>query len=95
MRTKLIVRYDVIAMRFGQKSFFSSISGLSPHRDYKLYEYLAEKNINLSKIHTVHSKCDVIDGSILNGLQEPILPSFFLNNPAGYKVFCMPETIHF
>ena len=39
-------------------------------------------------------KCDVIDGSVVNGSREPTLFSFVLNKPAGYKVLCKPETIH-
>ena len=38
--------------------------------------------------------CDVINGSIINGVQQPILCSFFLDKPPGYKVFCEPETIN-
>ena len=37
--------------------------------------------------------CDVINGSIINGVQQPILCSFHLDKPPGYKVFCEPETI--
>ena len=40
-------------------------------------------------------KCDVIEGSIMSGLREPILFSFNLDKPAGYKVFCEPEAIHY
>ena len=40
-------------------------------------------------------KCDCIDGSIKYGLRQPILFSFVLDKPAGYKVFCEPETIHY
>ena len=40
-------------------------------------------------------KCDCIDGSIQDGLRQPILFSFKLDKPSGYKVFCEPETIHF
>ena len=36
--------------------------------------------------------CDVINGSIINGVQ-PILCSFHLDKPPGYKVFCEPGTI--
>ena len=39
--------------------------------------------------------CDCIDGSIQNGSRQPILFSFVLDKPAGYKVFCEPETIHY
>ena len=40
-------------------------------------------------------ECDVIDGSVVNGIQEPIPFSFLLDKPSGYKLFCEPETIHY
>ena len=40
-------------------------------------------------------KCDCIDGSVVNGIREPILFSFVLDKPSGYKVFCEPETIQY
>ena len=44
MRTKLIVGGDILALRFDQKSFFTSILGLSPHWDYKINdEWIGEK----------------------------------------------------
>ena len=40
-------------------------------------------------------KCDAIDGSVVNGDRQPILYSFVLDKPSGYKVFSEPETIHY
>ena len=40
-------------------------------------------------------KCDVIDGSVVNGLRQPILYSFAFDKKLGYKVFSEPETIHY
>ena len=40
-------------------------------------------------------KCDVIDGSIVDGLRQYILLTFVLDKPARYKVFFEPETIHY
>ena len=40
-------------------------------------------------------KCDCIDGSVLNGIRQPILFSFVLYKPSGYKVVFEPETIPF
>ena len=40
-------------------------------------------------------KCDVINGSIVNGYRQPILYSFVLDKKPGYKVFSEPETIHY
>ena len=38
-------------------------------------------------------KCDCNNGSIINGIQQPILHSFILNKIPGFKFFCEPETI--
>ena len=40
-------------------------------------------------------KCDCFNGSILNGDRQPILYSFVLDKPSGYKVFSEPGTIHY
>ena len=40
-------------------------------------------------------KCDVIDGSVVNGSRQPILYSFVLHQKPGYKVFSEPKTIHY
>ena len=40
-------------------------------------------------------KYDCIDGSIQDGVRQPILFSFVLDKAAGYKVFCEPETSHY
>ena len=39
--------------------------------------------------------CDCIDGRIQDGIRQPILFSFVLDKPSGYKVFREPETIHY
>ena len=38
-------------------------------------------------------KCDVIDGGVVNGLRQPILYSFVLDKPTGYKAFPQPASI--
>ena len=43
----------------------------------------------------MHLKCDCIDGSVVNGVRQPILYSFILDKLPGYKVFSEPETIHY
>ena len=95
-KTKLVVRPGIIAIRFDEKSFFSTILGFTPGWDYKHYnQYLSQKILNLSSTIKIHLKCDCIDGSVVNGIREPILFSFVLDKPSGYKVFCQPETIHY
>ena len=95
-KTKLVVRSGIIAIRFNEKSFFSTILGFTPGWDYKHYnQYLSQKIVNLSNTNKIHLKCDAIDGSVVTGVRQPILYSFVLDKPAGYKIFCEPETIHY
>ena len=94
--TKLVVNSGIIDIRFDENSFFSTILGFTPGWDYKHYnQYLGQEIVNLTSTNKIHLKCDVIDGSIVNGDRQPILYSFVLDKPSGYKVFCELETIHY
>ena len=95
-KTKLVVRSGIIAISFDEKSFFSTILGFIPGWDYKHYSnYISQKIVNLGSTNKIHLKCDCIDGSIRNRLRQPILFIFALDKLPGYKVFCVPETIHY
>ena len=92
-------------LRFDKKLFFHTLLGFTPYWDYKPTNaihadapgvYSSDKVIlNLKTINKIHLKCDCIDGSIQDGVRQPILYSFILDKPAGYKIFCEPETIHY
>ena len=92
----MVVRPGIIAITFDEKSFFGTILGFTPSWDHKHYnENTSQKNVNLSNTNKTHLECDVIDGSPVNGLRQPILYSFILDKKPGYKVFSEPETIHY
>ena len=92
----MVVRSGIIAIRFDENSFFSTILGFTPGWDYKHYnQYLSQNIVNLSNTIKIHLKSDCIDGSIQDGVRQPILFSFVLDKPAGYKVFSEPETIYY
>ena len=92
----MVVNSGIIAIRFDENSFFSTILGFTAGWDYKHYnQYLSQKIVNLSSTNKIHLKCDAIDGSVVIGIRQPILYSFVLDKPSGYKVFCEPETIHY
>ena len=98
-KVKLILNRFGVAfgtLRFDEKSFFHTLLGFEPYWDYKPGVYTSNKIIlNLNTINKIHLKCDIIDGSIQDGVRQPILFSFVLDKPSGYKVFCQPETIHY
>ena len=95
-KTKLVVRFGIIAIRFDEKLFFNTILGFTPRWDYKHYnQYRSQKIVNLSSTNNIHLKCDFFNGSIVYGVRQPIVYSFVLDKPSGYKVFCKPETIQY
>ena len=98
-------KFGLGTLRFDEKSCFHTLLGFTPYWDYKPTnsdrdaipgEYTSDKIIlNLNTIKKIHLKCDCIQGSIVDGKRKPILFSFVLDKPSGYKVFCEPETIHY
>ena len=92
-------------LRFDKQYFFHTLLGFSPYWDYKPDNsnhvlipcvYPSDKIIlNLNTIDKVHLKCDCIDGSIQDGVRQPILVSFVMDKPSGYKIICEPEIIHY
>ena len=73
MKTKLVVKSGIIAIRFDEKSFFCNVLGFTSGWAYKHYnKYISQKILNLGSTNKILLKCDVIDGSVVNGLRQPI-----------------------
>ena len=99
------VKFALGTLRFDKQSFFHTLLGFSPYWDYKPNNsnhvlvpgfYPSHRIILiLNTIDKIHLKCNVIDGSIIDEVRQPILYSFALDKPSGYKVFCEPETIFY
>ena len=53
--------------------------------------YKSDKPINITGIDKSHLKADCINGSIVNGIREPILYSFALGRPPDHRVFIEPK----
>ena len=96
-------KFTLGTLRFDERSFFHTLLDFTPYWDYKPTNsnipipvvYIGDKILNLNTINKIHLKCDCIDGSIQDGVRQPILFSFVLDKPSGYKVFCQPETVHY
>ena len=87
---------------FTEKSFFYTILGYTQSRSYPLEDidghyqliagsYKSVRPINITGIDKIHLKCDCIQGSIVNGIREPILYSFALSSPPGHKIYKEPR----
>ena len=80
---------------FTEKSFFYIILGFTQSRSYPLDDsdgfyqliegsYKSDKPTIITGIDKIHIKCDCVQGSIVNGIREPILYSFALSSPPGH-----------
>ena len=87
---------------FTEKSFFYTILGFTQSRSYPLEDidghyqiiagsYKSDRPINITGIDKIHLKCNCIQGSIVNGIREPILYSFALSAPPGHKIYKEPR----
>ena len=87
---------------FTEKSFFYTILGFTQSRSYPLDDidgfyqliagsYKSDKPINITGIDKIYLKCDWIQGSIVNGIREPILFSFALSSPPSHKIYKEPR----
>ena len=87
---------------FTEESFFYTILGFTRSQSYPLDDiegfyqliagsYKSERPIYISGIDKIHLKCDCIQGSIVNGIREPILDSFALSSPPGHKIYKEPR----
>ena len=83
-----------------ENQFFNKFSSFTPYWIYKPTNtvhavfpgvHTSEKFINSSTIEKPILKCDVFDGSVVNGLGQPILYSFILDKPLENTVFCEHE----
>ena len=87
---------------FTNKSSFHTILGFTQSHQGPLNDiegfyqilpgsYKSDKPINITGIDKVYLKCNVVDGSIVNGVREPILYSFGLHQPPGHKIYKEPK----
>ena len=53
--------------------------------------YRSDKPIKITGIDKVHSKCDCIQGSLVNSIREPTLYSFGLSSPPDQKIYKEPK----
>ena len=87
---------------FTERSFFYTILGFTQSRSYPLDDidsnyqliagsYKSDKPINITGIDKIHLKTDCIQGSIVNGIREPISYSFALSSPPGHRIYNEPR----
>ena len=83
---------------FTAKSFFYTILGFTQSHSHPLDDingfyqliagsYESERAINITGVDKDHLKCDCFNGSIVNGVREPNLHSFALDQPPSPKIY--------
>ena len=101
IRLKSILKINQTLI-FTERSFFYTILSFTQSRSYPLDDidshyqliagsYKSDKTINITGIEKIHLKSDCIQGSIVNGIREPILFSFALSSPPGHNIYKEPR----
>ena len=101
IRLKSIIKINQTLL-FTEKSFFYTVLGFTQSRSYPLDDiegfyqliaglYKSDKPINITGIDKIHLKTDCIQGSIVNGIREPILYSFALSLHPGHRIYKEPR----
>ena len=91
---------------FTEKSFFFTILSFIQSHSYPLddiegfYQLIAgsyknDRPINMTGFDKVHLKANGIQRLIVNGIREPIIYSFALDQPPGYKIYKDPRIKRF
>ena len=93
MKTKLVLtRFGLTygELKFDEKPVFTTSLGYTAYWQYKPTNangadspgvIAGEKVINLGTIDENHLKCDIIVGSVVNGITQPLLYCFVLSKP--------------
>ena len=101
VRIKSILKFNQILI-FTEKSFLYTILRFTRSHSYPLDDiegfhqliarsYKSDKPINITGIDKVHLNCNVVDGSIVNGIREQVLYSFALSSPPARKIQNQPR----
>ena len=80
--------YDILCFT---QSNFSPLDNIDGFYQLIVGSYKSDRPINITGIDKILLKCDCVNGSIANGIREPFLYSFALDQPPGHKLHKEPR----
>lgn len=83
---------DNIAVNFETENSLRSVLGFKAKK-YRKGRYESEKIVNIMRVNSIMVHCDIIGSSYLNGIQQPIIYSFFPDVNPGNKIISSPQTL--
>ena len=100
-RLKSVLKTNQV-LKFTRRSFFSTFLGFTQYHSGPLNDiegfvqvipgtHIDNKLLKITGIDKVRSKYDCVNGSIVNGLREPIVYSFALNKFPDHKIYKEPK----
>jgi hypothetical protein len=91
---KCIIRINKsnILIHFNHDKSLKNILGFGEDSIEGIGEHEGEQIVNILSVNTILVNCNIIEGSYINGVQKPVLYSFFPDVPPGYKINEKPST---
>lgn len=82
-----------VKIYFTHANSLSKLLGFRKDIGEGIREYEGENIVDILSVNSILVNCDIVEGSYLNGLQKPVLYSFFPDVPPGFKINEKPNTV--
>ena len=82
-------------LRFDELYFFKTLLDFIPYWAYEPNIEYIDKKVKLIRIDKIQSEADCLEGSVVNGFQEPIVFSFVFEKFPASNAWCESETIKY
>lgn len=81
-----------VKIRFDSHRSLKSLLGFTTNTLEGVGEHVSANIVSILSVNAILVHCNIIEGSYLNGVERPILYTFFPNVPPGYKIVEKPHS---
>lgn len=92
LKCTLEIAHDNYQIDFATKNSISTILGFKPKKLTKGY-HISENIVNILSINSIFVNLSIIEGSYVNGEQQPTVFSFFPSVAPGEKILANPKNL--
>ena len=93
LKCVIIVNKSNVKILFKHSQSLNKLLGFKNNIIEGIGKHEGENIVDILSVNTILVNCDIVEGSYLDGLQKPILYSFFPDVPPGFKINEKPSTV--
>ena len=92
LKCTIHIKKDDIKIHFNRNQSLNVLLGYGKEIIKGIGKHEGQNIVKILSVNSILVNCDIIEGSYLNGIQKPVLYSFFPDVPPGYKLNEKPST---